>query len=83
MSRAPPAALDALRQGALAFVAVNAVAAAFATVGVSLALPVCIDGEAEAIGRQKGRARRPFELGERLGERPTRCDRFELGRHVE
>jgi hypothetical protein len=50
---------------------------------MSLALPVCVNGEAEAVGRQKGRARRPFELGERLGERPTRCDRFELGRGVE
>jgi hypothetical protein len=50
---------------------------------MSLALAVCVNGEAEAIGRQKGRARRPFELGEGLRERPTRCKRFELGRRVE
>jgi hypothetical protein len=50
---------------------------------VSLALSVCVNGEAEAVGRQKGRTRRPFDLGEGLGKRPTRCDRFELGRCIE
>jgi hypothetical protein len=50
---------------------------------MSLALSVCVNGEAEAVGWRKGRARRAFELGESLGERPPRRERFELGRRIE